>query len=227
MHEKYSYDYPWDREYCYPDSKVLINRLGITDGEALAIAEREITSLKLAMAIQKPIKGKFDLLHLQKIHRHIFGDVYTWAGKLRHVNIAKGNQFCLAQNLERYADNLFAKLETEQYLLQAGDNIPYRLAYYLSEINVLHPFREGNGRTQRLFIMYLAEIAGYTVDFSHVTPEEMIVASAESFACDYTKINAMFEQITSPIERSEQNKQIQYFFGKSSPIAKQLLEAVN
>ena len=216
MFRKYSYDYEWDEEYCYPDSHVLINRLGITDSEALSAAEREITSLKLAMAMQKPIKGRFDLQHLQKIHKYIFGDVYAWAGELRHVNIAKGNQFCLAQNLEQYAASIFGKLEREHYLIGAGDTIPYRLAYYLSEINVLHPFREGNGRTQRLFIMYLANIAGYAVDFSEITPEEMIIASAESFACEYGKINAMFEKITVPIPQDEQKKHIQYFFGKNS-----------
>ena len=216
MFRKYSYDYEWDKEYCYSDSHVLINRLGITDNESLSAAEREITSLKLAMAIRKPIKGNFDLRHLQKIHKYIFGDVYAWAGNLRHVNIAKGNPFCLAQNLEQYAGSIFGKLEREHYLINVSDDIPYRLAYYLSEINVLHPFREGNGRTQRLFIMYLANIAGYVVDFSEVTPEEMIISSAESFACNYTRINSMFEQITSPLPQTEQKRQIQYFFGKNS-----------
>ena len=223
MFRKYSYDYEWDEEYCYHDSHVLINRLGITDSEALSAAEREITSLKLALAMQKPIKGCFDLQHLQKIHKYIFEDVYAWAGKLRHVNIAKGNQFCLAQNLEEYAGSIFGKLEREHYLIDAGDTIPYRLAYYLSEINVLHPFREGNGRTQRLFIMYLAGAAGYTVDFSDVTPEEMIAASAESFACEYDKINTMFERITVPIAKDEQIKHIQYFFGKNSPVLQWVL----
>lgn len=102
--------------------------------------------------------------------------------------------------------------------MDAGKNIPYRLAYYLSEINVLHPFREGNGRTQRLFIMYLANIAGYAVDFSEISPEEMIIASAESFACEYGRINAMFEQITVPIPPAEQREYIQYFFGKKKKV---------
>jgi len=224
MFEKYNYDYEWDSEYCYPDSHILKNRFQITDGKQLAVAEREITSLKLAMAIQNPVKGHLDLKHLQKIHAYIFGDVYTWAGKLRHVNIAKGNQFCLAQNLEQYAGTIFHKLEQERYLIGAGDAVPYRLAYYLSEINVLHPFREGNGRTQRLFIMYLANVTGYTVDFSEVTPEEMIIASADSFACEYGKINAMFEKITTPITITEQHENIQYFFGRKSQAIKWLAE---
>lgn len=196
--KNYSYDYEWDIEYCYPDSNVLINKLNITNSDDLSVAEREITSVKLAYAKQNKIKGNFDLKHLQKIHKFLFEDIYSWAGKLRHVNIAKGNQFCLAQNLESYADNIFSKLKAENYLVDA-ENVSERLAYYLSEINVLHPFREGNGRTQRLFIEYLALNAGYRVDFSDVTPEEMIIASAESFACDYEKINSMFERITHRI----------------------------
>ena len=213
MMRDYSYSYKWDREYCYPDSNVLINKLNIQDGEALHIAEREITSLRLAAAKMQPIKGKFDMKHLQKIHGCVFGDVYEWAGRLRHVDIAKGNQFCLAINLDAYGTNLFKKLEQEQYLINSIENVPHRLAYYLSEINVLHPFREGNGRTQRLFIEYLASVAGYRVDFSQVTAEEMIIASADSFACEYESINQMFDRITTPISKEEQKQSIRFFFG--------------
>ena len=218
MMRDYSYSYEWDREYCYPDSNVLINKLNIQDADALHTAEREITSLRLAAAKMQPIKGMFDMKHLQKIHGYVFGDVYEWAGKLRHVDIAKGNQFCLAMNLDTYGSNLFKKLEQEHYLIDSIDNVPHRLAYYLSEINVLHPFREGNGRTQRLFVEYLASVAGYKVDFSQVSAEEMIIASADSFACDYESINRMFEQITVPISKEKQKQNIQFFFGTRSKL---------
>ena len=72
----YSYAYRWDREYCYPESHVLINKLNIQDGDALHTAEREITSLRLAAAKMQPIKGKLDMKHLQKIHGYLFGDIY-------------------------------------------------------------------------------------------------------------------------------------------------------
>lgn len=216
MMRDYSYSYEWDTEYCYPESNVLINKLNIQDADSLHTAEREITSLRLAAAKAQPIRGRLDLKHLQKIHRYLFGDIYAWAGKLRHVNIAKGNQFCLAMNLETYGNSIFRKLEQEHYLIDAGDATPHRLAYYLSEINVLHPFREGNGRTQRLFIEYLASVAGYRVDFSQITAEEMLVASADSFACDYDSINKMFDKITSPISKEEQEENIRFFFGARS-----------
>lgn len=216
MMRDYSYSYEWDIEYCYPESNVLINKLNIQDADALHTAEREITSLRLAVAKVQPIRGQLDLKHLQKIHRDLFGDIYTWAGKLRHVNIAKGNQFCPAMNLETYGNSIFRKLEQEHYLIDAGDAAPYRLAYYLGEINVLHPFREGNGRTQRLFIEYLASVAGYRVDFSQITAEEMLIASADSFACNYESIYKMFEKITSPISKEEQGENIHFFFGGRS-----------
>ncbi len=216
MMRDYSYSYEWDMEYCYPESNVLINKLNIQCADSLHTAEREITSLRLAAAKAQPIRGQLDLQHLQKIHRYLFGDIYAWAGKLRHVNIAKGNQFCLAMNLEAYGNSIFRKLEQEHYLIDAGDATPHRLAYYLSEINVLHPFREGNGRTQRLFIEYLASVAGYRVDFSQVTAEEMLVASADSFTCDYASIYKMFDKITLPISKEEQKENIRFFFGGRS-----------
>lgn len=220
MSPDYSYSYEWDQEYCYPNSNVLINKLNIQDADSLRTAEREITSLRLAAAKVQPIKGKFDLQHLRKIHAYLFGDIYDWAGKLRHVNIAKGNQFCLAMNLDTYGTNLFRKLKQERYLIGTSEFVPHKLAYYFSEINVLHPFREGNGRTQRLFIEYLASVCGYRVDFSRVSTEEMLVASADSFACDYESINRMFERITTPISEEDQKNNIRLFFGdRSKPMA--------
>ena len=201
MNNDYNYTYEWDQRYCYPHSSVLINKLGIEDAEKLHIAEREITSLRIANAKINVIKGKFDLLHLKKIHKYVFGDIYEWAGEIRWVNIAKGNIFCNYEFIETNADSLFNRLRSENYLLDTSkEEMPFRLSYYLSEINVLHPFREGNGRVQRLFIEYLAENAGYSVDFSQVTDRQMIEASAASFLCDYTKMNELFSAITSPLQ---------------------------
>ena len=197
----YYYEYEWDSKYCYPHSFVLKNKLGIQDGKELAEAERELTALNLAEIKEKPVRGHFDLKHLQAIHQAIFRDIFTWAGKLRAVDIAKGNQFCLCQHLESYAAGIFAELKNENYLLHTpAEAMPERLAYYLSEINVLHPFREGNGRAQRVFIEYLAQKAGFHVDFSGVTSAEMIEASALSFAREYDKMISMFQRIVSPAE---------------------------
>lgn len=202
---EYDYEYEWDSKYCYPNSFVLKNKLNIHDAKELVEAERRITSLNLLEIKEKPVRGQFDLKHLCDIHRVIFKEIYTWAGKLRTVNIAKGNQFCLSQHIDTYASNIFDKLKSENFLTDTkAEEIPERLTYYLSEINVLHPFREGNGRAQRVFIEYLARIAGFHVDFSTVSEKEMVEASALSFAREYDKMTVMFRRIVSPISQQEQ-----------------------
>lgn len=200
----YEYEYEWDQNYCYPNSFILKNKLDIHDAQILNEAERRLTSLNILQIKEEPVVGSFDLLHLQEIHKAIFSDIFTWAGELRSVDIAKGNQFCLCQHLMTYANNLFRELKEEQYLRHTiWEDIPKRLAYYLSEINVLHPFREGNGRTQRVFIEYLAQNAGYYVDFSEVSSREMIEASALSFSCQYEMMEEMFKRILSEMPKSE------------------------
>lgn len=216
----YQYGYEWDSSYCYPNSFVLINQLGIKDTDALSLAEREITSVRYTQLIVNPVKGNFDLKHLQDIHRYLFQDIYSWAGKLRTVNIAKGNQFCNCMYLVSGSRPIFSKLQdTDRYLLGCDPkSISEKLAYYLGEINVIHPFREGNGRTQRVFIQYLAQAAGYSINFSDVSSQEMIEASAMAFECDYNKMVELFRRITKPISSQEQDQFIHSISTRNSPV---------
>lgn len=195
----------WDYVYCYPDSDVLINKFEIKDSKTLDAVERDLTSINVNSIIDDPVKGNLDLKHLQQIHKRIFDDIYEWAGKLRTVNISKGYMFHRFDYLEDAANGLFLKLKNEHYLFgKSSEEVTNRLAYYLGEINVIHPFREGNGRTQRAFIEYLAKVAGYDVDFSTVTQDEMIDASIKSFDCDYSPMEQMFSRITKPVSFVEQ-----------------------
>lgn len=134
-----------DNVYCYPDSDVLINKLDIRELERLHTFEKKLTMLRLLELIDKPINGNFDFKHLKEIHRYIFQDVYDWSGKVRKVDIAKGNKFCNIRFIDSQATEIFGRIKTEKYLagLIEPDFIK-RLAYFFSEINALHPFREGN-----------------------------------------------------------------------------------
>ncbi len=182
-----------DKIYCYPDSDVLKNRMGIRDKNQLGRLEKQLTMLRILELVDKPIQGKFDLKHLQSIHRYIFQDVYEWAGKIRKVDIAKGNMFCNVKFIESQAEEIFGKLKGENYLRGLDEKkISLRLAYYFSEINALHPFREGNGRCQREFIRTLALSAGYVINFANVSKEEMLRASEDSFLCDYKRMEQLF-----------------------------------
>ena len=185
-----------DKIYCYPDSDVLINKLNIHDADKLLEAERKLTMLRLIDLLDKPAAGKFDFQHLQNIHKYIFQDIYHWAGKVRSVDIAKSNMFCKVQFIETQADEIFGKLKNDCYLEGLSkEEFAKKAAYYFSEINALHPFREGNGRTQREFIRQLAYRSGYILHFSAISEQEMVQASIDSFVCDYKKMEAIFTRI--------------------------------
>lgn len=116
MSKDYNYSYEYDIRYCYPNSNVLKDKLGIKDSDRLKEAELEITSLKIAKARIQKVNGNFDFEHLKHLHKYIFEDIYDWAGKVRWVNIAKGNMFCNYEYIELNAIHLFDKLCKKEHL---------------------------------------------------------------------------------------------------------------
>lgn len=184
-----------DRIYCYEGTDVLINKLGIQDADILATAERKLTGLRILELMRNPVEGGFDLQHLCDIHHYIFQDLYAWAGRLRDVDIAKGNLFCKAEYLDTECSRIFSALSRERHLgVGTTQKAVKTLAYYFSEINALHPFREGNGRTQREFIRQLSLSEGYIIEFYKITEEEMLDASRESFLCNYGPMEDLFSR---------------------------------
>lgn len=185
-----------DKVYCYPDSEVLVNKLNIRNIDRLHEAERRLTMLRLDDLLNNPIKGNFDLKHLQSIHKYLFQDVYEWAGKIRLVDIAKSNMFCKVQFIDAQANEIFGNLKFDNFLNGISrEEFVEKSAYYFSEINALHPFREGNGRAQREFVRELALHQGYRVCFADIDENEMLNASIASFICDYEKMERLFEKV--------------------------------
>jgi len=209
------YEYERDSYYCYPNCFTLKNKLNIKDEDLLEEAERQITAVKILDIKMHPVKGDLNFAHLVNIHKYIFEDIYKWAGEIRSVNISKGSQFCNYLFINNMAEEIFLKLKKENYLIgMPKEEVILRLSYYLGELNAMHPFREGNGRAQRVFIEYLAQIAGYYVDFSKVSSKEMIEASADSFVCNYNKMNNMFRKI---IESNSNDDQKEFISSISFP----------
>lgn len=174
MHDQDSVD-----PYVDPRTGVFVNLLGITDANRLAAADVDFAYRRTVELFSRPALGRFDLAHLRAIHRHLFGDVYPWAGELRTVNIGKGDtDFAPLQFMERYAVSIFANLAKEGHLKRLNaDAFAQRAAHYLAEINAIHPFREGNGRTQREFMRQLARHAGFALSWQNLSQEDMIAAS--------------------------------------------------
>ena len=164
------------------ETGVLKNKLGIQDKIILEQREADYATARAYELAKTPLKGSFDLDHLKAIHRHLFGDVYAWAGKLRDIDLAKGSSyFANYMHIISAARPIFAKLATEVCLIGLDKAVfSVRAAYYLGEINALHPFREGNGRAQREFINHLAYKNGLSIAWDAITQEDMIQASIES-----------------------------------------------
>lgn len=165
--------------YTDPKTGVMYNRFEIQDKTALERVESTFAYVRSFELMRAATGGKFDLDHMKEIHRKLFGDVYEWAGEIRSIDIAKGNSmFASYHQIESYTPKITQQLAKEQYLRGLdADEFSQRAGYYMGEINALHPFREGNGRTLREFMGQLAREAGYNINWDGITREEMTKAS--------------------------------------------------
>lgn len=170
--------------YVYPGTSILKNFRDIRDPERLSKFEMDMTTRRLSELARNPTQGKFDGRHLQAIHEYIFQDVYAWAGEFRTVNMSRSGQFPFAfsHHIPQSLATLTSELEKERHLA----NLPRpkfasRAAHYMGELNAIHPFRDGNGRSQREFIRELAGRNGYALDWGCVSREQMSAAAKLSF----------------------------------------------
>ena len=167
---------------CYPGTTVLVNKLDILDPVALAEVEGTLVAAKAAQWEDQPLTEAFDFAHYCAILRYLFEDLYSWAGHVRRVDISKqGTQFCPAAQISSVADAIFARLREQNYLCEM-DVDKFLLAFvdFYERTNELHPFREGNGRTQRVFLAQLAHHAGYNLDFTRIDPDDLMIATIQA-----------------------------------------------
>ena len=169
-------------KYCYQGTDILINKLDIRTDDLLKEAESLFTAQRLLELSATPFQGSFDLKHLQQIHYYMFQDLYDFAGKIREEDISKGNTlFAKFQYIAQNTEMLFNELKSEKLLKETSvDEFSKRSAYYMSELNIIHPFREGNGRTIREFIRCLALSCGYILNWNSVDKDNLLDASIKS-----------------------------------------------
>lgn len=182
--------------YLDPASGVLRNLLGIADPGELARAEAALSASRLIDLERRRLPGGYDLDHLRAFHRYILGDVYNWAGDLRSVTITKGSLFCLPQHLASAAADVFSRLAAVDRLRGlTRDQFIARAAEFLADVNALHPFREGNGRTQRAFFSQLAHDVGHHIDWVRMDPDINVAASAAAHRGDLGPMTAMLSEL--------------------------------
>lgn len=168
--------------YCYKGTNVLVNKMNIKDPIALKNYETSVIGLKLMALSKKGITGKFDVSHFVSIHKFLFEDIYPFAGLFRTENIAKDYfQFAEWEYIESELTRLLSELKNENFLANlTKEKFAERLAYYWAELNVLHPFREGNGRTTREFLRQLSLKNGYILNLHKISPQKLFNASIKS-----------------------------------------------
>ena len=184
--------------YTDPATGLLRNRLGIVDYDRLRAVEAMLTQAAMADLELRTLPGRYDLAHLRSFHREIFGDIYPWAGEVRVVAIAKSDMFCLPQHIEVYAGEVFASMAKERHLRGlARDAFVDRVTHYFAEVNAIHPFREGNGRSQRAFFRQLAQRAGWRLDWSDIDPDENVRASILALRGDNGPLRDLLDGLIS------------------------------
>lgn len=180
---------------CYPGTTVLINKLEITDEKILKENESFITSTMAAILISKSLKQGFDFGDYKAIHYALFSELYDWAGEIRNISISKTTTtFVAPEQIEELGRNVFSRLKKLRYFVGLSKNeLTIEIADLYNSLNLLHPFREGNGRTQRVFFTQLIRNAGYSIDYSDLNSEFLMISSIQAASGVMDNLISFFE----------------------------------
>lgn len=187
-------------KYCYPDSDVLVNLLNIRDADKLAEAEAEFTAHRYITYESSILTlSDFSFDHLKHLHHHLFQDLYEWAGTVRDVDISKGDtRFCTWTRIEPEAKKLFQTIPalTDH---ESHDKLVEKISDLFCEMNILHPFREGNGRVLRFFFEELLFTLGYDVTWPKISQQDWIDANIAGVYANLDLLKVIFSQAISEL----------------------------
>lgn len=187
-------------EFENDDYLLKANRLNIESLEELAKAEAFAFAMRSMQIEQKMYQiTSFTLNDFMKLHEHLFQDIYPFAGQFRNVQLMKGStRFCQVEYLHTYAEKLFQEItnENDWHTLEIAAD---RMAYFKAELNMLHPFREGNGRTTRIFLQAFAKSQNYFWAYEQMDRDAYLTAMIQSVTHD-DLLRALFMKTLSQIE---------------------------
>ena len=197
-------DSPVFDPYLIQGTTVLRNLAGIIDSAEFDAFESTSARLRMIEFFDSNPQVEPTLRGVQAIHYQLFQDVYDWAGQLRTINMGKGESLFLPLEFFSNGIEYFERTLKEDHYLQGlnRDQFIERLAVNFDNLNVLHPFREGNGRTQRLFWSVIARDAGWDIQWSQISAQENIDASVQALLhVNYQPLMALFDRCVSPLDR--------------------------
>lgn len=182
--------------YCYQGTDILKNKADIKNQERF----EEFEYIATGARFKEPLPvGSFDAEHYRAIHYHLFQDIFDWAGQYRTVRISKGDStFCYPEFIPTEMNRAFASLKREiiEQSLTARD-YAQKTAEFLAELNAIHPFREGNGRTQLAFLAALSDAMGHEFSLDMTDPSIFLQAMIDSFKGNTAPLEkAIFANIT-------------------------------
>lgn len=182
---------------CYPDTTVLVNKLGIKNQEELNSVERQFVLLRSSQVEKEAVFENVSFDFYKSLHKNLFGDLYEWAGTVRNINISKkGTVFCNADDIEKTGKLKFQRLAELNYLKKLNKSTFLdELSELYHDLNMLHPFREGNGRTLRLFITLLVRNAGYNLNFSECDSDLLMIATIKAAQGDLSLLREVFAEL--------------------------------
>lgn len=188
-------------DHCYEGTTCLINKLNIRDEAKLSEVEAAIVFGKMVLLDQQPIRGDFDFDHYRRINYFLFCDLYEWAGQIRAVNLSKkGTVFVPANEIEACGNACFRRLRGWNPQGLDHDEMAKEIAEFYHTINMLHPFREGNGRTQRAFFTQWMRHIGYQLDLATVDADEFVFATIRAAQGVMDPLVDCFDRAIQPLQ---------------------------
>ena len=194
------YEAKYDEMGRYPESRCLVNYFNIRDRKDLRKIDMFISSVRFCDLLVHPLDMSLSFTYLQALHHNLFADIYPSAGMLRSRSVSKRTEFCRPEYLEKQAAEVFEKLRNLKYLKECEDTDDFinELAYFMGEMEALHPFNDGNGRTSRIYFNMLAWNAGYDIIYHAVDPDRFLEANIAAIDGDCQPLIDVLEEIVIP-----------------------------